>query len=44
MEESEESDHGADMLEMVEEEDIEFLKNAMTNRSYNILNKLRYTE
>ncbi|XP_050299793.1 nucleolar complex protein 3 homolog [Anthonomus grandis grandis] len=39
----EESDHGEDMLQMVEEEDLDFLKNAITNRSYGILNRVKYT-
>ncbi|KAG5884106.1 hypothetical protein JTB14_024146 [Gonioctena quinquepunctata] len=41
---SEESDQGEDMLQMVEEEDIAFLKTAIANRSYNIFNKVRYRE
>nr|XP_023027455.1 nucleolar complex protein 3 homolog [Leptinotarsa decemlineata] len=32
------------MLQMVEEDDIEFLKTAITNRSYNIFNRVRYRE
>ncbi|XP_066263007.1 nucleolar complex protein 3 [Euwallacea similis] len=39
----EESDHGEDMLQMVEEEDLDFLKQAITNRSYGILNKVKYS-
>lgn len=39
----EESDHGEDMLQMVEEDDLVFLKQAITNRSYGILNKVRHT-
>ncbi|XP_060536038.1 nucleolar complex protein 3 homolog isoform X1 [Cylas formicarius] len=38
----EESDDG-DLLEMVESEDIDFLKEAITNQSYEILNKVKYT-
>lgn len=36
-----ESDNGEDMLDMVDEEDISFLKNAISNRSYDIFNKIR---
>ncbi|ERL92295.1 hypothetical protein D910_09612, partial [Dendroctonus ponderosae] len=39
----EESDHGEDMLQMVEKDDLEFLKQAITNRSYGILNKVKYS-
>lgn len=39
----EESDHGEDMLQMVEKDDLEFLKHAITNRSYGILNKVKYS-
>ncbi|KAJ8978208.1 hypothetical protein NQ317_014724 [Molorchus minor] len=42
--ESEESDIGEDMLQMVDEDDITFLKKAITNRSYNIFNKVKYSE
>lgn len=38
------SDDGADMLEMVEADDIEFLKNAIAAGSYNFLNKVRHFE
>lgn len=38
----EESDQGEDLLEMVDDDDLEFIKNAITNRSYNILNKIKY--
>ncbi|CAH1955437.1 unnamed protein product [Acanthoscelides obtectus] len=41
--EEEESDHGEDMLGMVEEDDLEFLKQSITNRSYNIFNRIRYS-
>nr|CAH7714599.1 unnamed protein product [Callosobruchus chinensis] len=41
--EEEESDHGEDMLGMVEEDDLEFLKQSITNRSYNLFNRIRYT-
>lgn len=43
IESEEESDYGEDMLGMVEEDDLTFLKNAITNKSYSILNKVRYT-
>ncbi|CAG2061392.1 unnamed protein product, partial [Timema podura] len=43
-EEEEESDHGEDMLKMVDQEDLGFLKNAITNRSYSIFNRLHYKE
>ncbi|KAJ8923990.1 hypothetical protein NQ315_006766 [Exocentrus adspersus] len=42
-ESSEESDNGEDMLQMVDEDDIQFLKEAIANRSYSILNKVRYS-
>ncbi|CAG9762116.1 unnamed protein product [Ceutorhynchus assimilis] len=38
----EESDHGEDMLQMVDEEDLDFLKQAIANRSYNLLDKVSY--
>lgn len=38
------NDEGEDMLEMIETADLDFLKNAVINRSYNILNKIRYSE
>nr|CAD7453641.1 unnamed protein product [Timema tahoe] len=43
-EEEEESDNGEDMLKMVDQEDLGFLKNAITNRSYSIFNRLHYKE
>nr|CAD7588236.1 unnamed protein product [Timema genevievae] len=43
-EEEEESDHGEDMLKMVDQEDLGFLKNAITNRSYSIFNRLHYKD
>lgn len=43
-EEEEESDHGEDMLQMVEKDDVEFLKKAISNKSYNILKQIRLTE
>lgn len=42
-EEENDSDYGEDMLEMVEKEDLDFLKNAITSRSYNIYNKVKYS-
>lgn len=39
---SEESDHGKDMLGMVDEEDLSFLKQAISNKSYALLNKVKY--
>ncbi|GLV36370.1 uncharacterized protein CBL_08862 [Carabus blaptoides fortunei] len=41
-EESEESDHGEDMLGMVEEDDLSFLKQAISNKSYSLLKQIRY--
>ena len=35
------SDIGEDMLQMVDEDDIEFLKEAVNNRSYNFLKRAR---
>ncbi|KAJ3648361.1 hypothetical protein Zmor_020171 [Zophobas morio] len=43
-EEENDSDYGEDMLEMVEEDDLDFIKNAITSKSYNIFNKVKYTE
>lgn len=40
---SEDSDQGEDMLDMVDKDDINFLKNAITNRSYNIFNKIKFS-
>lgn len=42
--EEDESDQGEDLLDMVEDEDMSFLKSAITSRSYNIYNKVRYSE
>lgn len=39
-----ESDQGEDLLEMVDQSDLIFLKKAIANKSYNLLNKIRYTE
>ncbi|XP_047114636.1 nucleolar complex protein 3 homolog isoform X1 [Schistocerca piceifrons] len=38
----EESDHDLGILDMVDEDDIDFLKNAVSSRSYSLLNKIRY--
>ena len=43
-EEEEESDHGEDMMAMVEKDDLEFLKNAVSNKSYNLLKQIRLNE
>lgn len=40
----EENDQGEDLLDMVEQSDLNFLKKAIANRSYNILNKIRFSE
>ncbi|XP_057663387.1 nucleolar complex protein 3 homolog [Diorhabda carinulata] len=40
---SEDSDQGEDMLDMVDKDDINFLKSAITNRSYNIFNKIKFS-
>lgn len=42
-EEDNDSDYGEDMLGMVEADDLEFIKGAITSKSYNIFNKVRYT-
>lgn len=42
IEDSEESDHGEDMLQMVDEEDITFLKQAISNKSYSLLNRVKF--
>lgn len=39
-----ESDQGEDLLEMVEQSDLEFLKKALVNRSYDIFKKIKYSE
>ncbi|XP_022912978.2 nucleolar complex protein 3 [Onthophagus taurus] len=41
MSSSDESDYGESMLEMMESEDLEFLKNAVQNKSYSVLNKVK---
>ncbi|XP_071448036.1 nucleolar complex protein 3 [Hetaerina americana] len=42
--EAEGSDDGAGLLEMIEKDDLEFLKSAVVNRSYSLLNKIRVTQ
>ncbi|XP_072748758.1 nucleolar complex protein 3 [Anoplolepis gracilipes] len=42
--EEEESDHGEDLMNMVEEDDLKFLEKAISNKSYNLLKKIRLTE
>ncbi|CAG9853869.1 unnamed protein product [Phyllotreta striolata] len=37
-----ESDEGEDLLDMVDDDDMDFLKTAITNRSYNIYNKVKF--
>lgn len=44
VEEEEESDNGEDLLNMVEKDDLSFLQNAISNKSYNLLRKLRLNE
>lgn len=43
-EEEEESDHGEELLQMVENDDLEFLHNAVTSHSYSLLNHICFTE
>ena len=42
--EEEESDHGEGMVEMMDQEDIEFLKNAVKNRTYRIFSNIGVKE
>lgn len=44
VQEEEASDDNQDMLEMVEKDDLSFLKNAISNNSYDLLKKIRLTE
>jgi nucleolar complex protein 3 len=44
VQEEEESDHGEELLQMVEKDDIEFLQNAVATHSYSLLNHIRFTE
>lgn len=39
-EEQEESDHGEDLMDMVEEDDLTFLQKAISNKSYNLLKQI----
>ncbi|KAI4467923.1 nucleolar complex protein 3 [Holotrichia oblita] len=41
-EESDSSDYGEDMLEMVDQHDLEFLKDAIKNKSYSILKRVKH--
>jgi nucleolar complex protein 3 len=38
------SDHGEELLQMVEKDDLEFLHNAITSHSYSLLNHIHFTE
>lgn len=40
----EESDHGEDLMDMVEEDDLKFLEKAISSKSYNLLKQIRLTE
>lgn len=42
--EEEESDHGEDLMNMVEEDDLNFLKKAISDKSYNLVKQIRLTE
>ncbi|CAK9795003.1 Nucleolar complex protein 3 homolog [Anthophora plagiata] len=42
--EDEESDHGEDLMNMVEKDDLEFLREAISNKSYNLLKQIRINE
>ncbi|XP_046749750.1 nucleolar complex protein 3 homolog [Diprion similis] len=44
VETEDESDHGEDMLGMVEKDDLEFLKKAVSNQSYNLLSRIRLSQ
>lgn len=39
-EEQEESDHGEDLMDMVEEDDLTFLQKAISNKSYDLLKQI----
>lgn len=43
-EEEEQSDNGEELLQMVENDDLEFLRNAVTSHSYSLLNHIRFKE
>lgn len=38
--EEEESDHGEDLTSMIEKDDLDFLKKAISNKSYNLLKQI----
>ncbi|XP_078053212.1 nucleolar complex protein 3 [Augochlora pura] len=42
--EEEESDHGEDLLSMVEEDDLQFLEKAISNKSYNLLKHIHLNQ
>ena len=42
--EEEESDNGEELLEMIDKDDLNFLRNAVANNSYSILDHVRYKE
>lgn len=42
--EEEESDHGEDLMDMVEEDDLNFLKKAISDKSYNLVKQICLTE
>ncbi|XP_076631281.1 nucleolar complex protein 3 isoform X3 [Colletes latitarsis] len=42
--EEEESDHGEDLMNMVEKDDLDFLREAISNKSYNLLQQIRLNE
>lgn len=42
--EEEESDHGEDLMNMVDEDDLDFLKEAISNKSYNLLKQIHLNE
>lgn len=44
MEEEDESDHGQDLMDMVEEDDLNFLREAISNKSYHLLKRVHLNE
>lgn len=44
LEKEEESDHGEDMLEMIDKDDLNFLQKAVANNSYSLLSHIRYKD
>lgn len=42
--EEEESDQGEDLMDMVEEDDLNFLGEAISNKSYNLLKQIHLNE